>query len=209
MRVVAGGAKRARLRPNPQFYGLLPSRAVSHEKPCAMAHESHVGNDSQERRVDTPHVVRCVVAGTCGYTCRPLTSRASLTRHLFIWSSRDLPRSPEIQLQIPSRPRSLPSHVASAPPAVTRVSRFADRRDGRSVVPHGRSRSRDWRLPRDLGLRESRDPRPGHPRYYCLTKNAYLNSHSSNLRVEWVYLSFLGRRSRPVPGSAPLSKLTD
>ena len=93
MRVVAGGAKRARLRPNPQFYGLLPSRAVSHEKPCAMAHESHVGNDSQERRVDTPHVVRCVVAGTCGYTCRPLTSRASLTRHLFIWSSRDLPRS--------------------------------------------------------------------------------------------------------------------
>ena len=115
MRVVAGGAKRARLRPNPQFYGLLPSRAVSHEKPCAMAHESHVGNDSQERRVDTPHVVRCVVAGTCGYTCRPLTSRASLTRHLFIWSSRDLPRSPEIQLQIPSRPRSLPSHVASAP----------------------------------------------------------------------------------------------
>lgn len=122
MRVVAGGAKRARLRPNPQFYGLLPSRAVSHEKPCAMAHESHVGNDSQERRVDTPHVVRCVVAGTCGYTCRPLTSRASLTRHLFIWSSRDLPRSPEIQLQIPSRPRSLPSHVASAPPAVTRVT---------------------------------------------------------------------------------------
>ena len=195
MRVVAGGAKRARLRPNPQFYGLLPSRAVSHEKPCAMAHESHVGNDSQERRVDTPHVVRCVVAGTCGYTCRPLTSRASLTRHLFIWSSRDLPRSPEIQLQIPSRPRSLPSHVASAPPAVTRVSRFADRRDGRSVVPHGRSRSRDWRLPRDLGLRESRDPRPGHPRYYCLTKNAYLNSHSSNLRVEWVTFS----RSRSVP----------
>ena len=67
MRVVAGGAKRARLRPSPQFYGLLPSRAVSHEKPCAMAHESHVGNGSQERRVDTPHVVRCVVAGPCGY----------------------------------------------------------------------------------------------------------------------------------------------
>ena len=158
MRVVAGGAKRARLRPNPQFYGLLPSRAVSHEKPCAMAHESHVGNDSQERRVDTPHVVRCVVAGTCGYTCRPLTSRASLTRHLFIWSSRDLPRSPEIQLQIPSRPRSLPSHVASAPPAVTRVSRFADRRDG--AIGRATRQIPVPRLETPPRSRPAREPRP-------------------------------------------------
>jgi hypothetical protein len=154
MRVVAGGAKRARLRPNPQFYGLLPSRAVSHEKPCAMAHESHVGNDSQERRVDTPHVVRCVVAGTCGYTCRPLTSRASLTRHLFIWSSRDLPRSPEIQLQIPSRPRSLPSHVPVHLPRSLEC-RDLHRRDGRATrqipVP---------RLETPPRSRPAREPRP-------------------------------------------------
>lgn len=165
MRVVAGGAKRARLRPSPQFYGLLPSRAVSHEKPCAMAHESHVGNGSQERQVDTPHVVRCVVAGTCGYTCRPLTSRASLTRHLFIWSSRDLPRSPEIQLQIPSGPRSLPSHVPVHLPARSLECRaFAPTR--RSC--HGRSVPRLETPPTISAPRET--PAIRVMWYYCLTK---------------------------------------
>ena len=71
MRVVAGGAKRARLRPSPQFYGLLPSRAVSHEKPCARAHESHVDNDSRE--VGSTLCTWCgvwsvLVAGQCGFT---------------------------------------------------------------------------------------------------------------------------------------------
>jgi hypothetical protein len=199
MRVVAGGAKRARLRPSPQFYGLLPSRAVSHEKPCAMAHESHVGNGSQERQVDTPHVVRCVVAGTCGYTCRPLTSRASLTRHLFIWSSRDLPRSPEIQLQIPSGPRSLPSHVPVHLPARSLECRaFAICTDA-TVVPR-QIRPETGDSPDDLG--PARDP--GHPRHVVLLldQKAYLN-RTHILRIfEWV--TFSRSSVRPVPWSAPL-----
>lgn len=64
---------RPRLRPNPQFYGLpvLASRAVSHEKPCARAHESHVDNDSRE--VGSTLCTWCgvwsvLVAGQCGFT---------------------------------------------------------------------------------------------------------------------------------------------
>jgi hypothetical protein len=141
---------------------LRPAAFASCEPREALCHgpRESCGQRQSGGRVDTPHVVRCVVAGPCGYTCRPLTSRASLTRHLFIWSSRDLPRSPEIQLQIPSRPRSLPSHVASAPPAVTRVSRFADPRPTRRSIGRATRQIPVPRLETPPRSRPAREPRP-------------------------------------------------
>jgi hypothetical protein len=153
---------------------LRPAAFASCEPREALCHgpRESCGQRQSGGRVDTPHVVRCVVAGPCGYTCRPLTSRASLTRHLFIWSSRDLPRSPEIQLQIPSGPRSLPSHVPVHLPARSLECRaFAICTDA-TVVPR-QIRPETGDSPDDLG--PARDP--GHPRHVVLLldQKAYLN----------------------------------
>jgi len=180
---------------------LRPAAFASCEPREALCHgpRESCGQRQSGGRVDTPHVVRCVVAGPCGYTCRPLTSRASLTRHLFIWSSRDLPRSPEIQLQIPSGPRSLPSHVPVHLPARSLECRaFAICTDA-TVVPR-QIRPETGDSPDDLG--PARDP--GHPRHVVLLldQKAYLN-RTHILRIfEWV--TFSRSSVRPVPWSAPL-----
>jgi hypothetical protein len=173
---------------------LRPAAFASCEPREALCHgpRESWGNDSQERRVDTPHVVRCVVAGTCGYTCRPLTSRASLTSGTFSFGppeiSRDLPRS---------SCRSRPVRGRS-PPTSQCTSRghssveHLHRRDGRATADP----SRDWDSPEISAPRDT----PGHPRHVVLLldQKAYLNSHSSNLRVGDLF-SVLGRARSPGP----------
>ena len=185
MRVVAGGAKRARLsprlRPNPQFYGLLPSRAVSHDL-CHGPRESR-GQRQSGGRVDTP--ARGTVCGRRAMWVHLYTSDLPRVAHQAPFRLV-LPRSPEIQFQIPSRPRSSPptSQCASRPSA-----RYCN--DGRSGTRP------DPRLPRDLGPARPR-PSASCGIFTLFDQKAYLNSHSSNLRACVTF-----SRSSVRPGSAP------